>query len=62
MVKVYFSDAQLRAVNTLVSDGIWRINTFMYVLLTYKDEKSNEGIELERPQHLTAIFLMLKCR
>ena len=39
MVKVYFSDAQLRAAKTLVSDRIWRINTLMYVLLTYKDEK-----------------------
>ena len=46
MVKLYFSDAQLRAAHSLVSDGIWPINTLMYVLLTYKDGKSqikNEG-------------------
>ena len=39
----------LKAANSVVSDGIWRkfkLHTFMYVLVTYKDEENqmkNEG-------------------
>ena len=44
-----FSDAQMAA-NSVVSDGIWPkfklVHTFVYVLVTYKDEENqmkNEG-------------------
>ena len=47
-MKVYFSDTQLRAAKSLVSDGLWPINTFMYVLLPYKDVASkNEEDSIE---------------
>ena len=47
-MKVYFSDAQLRTAKSLVSDGLWPINTFMYVLLPYKDVASkNEEDSIE---------------
>ena len=44
MVKVYFRCS--RAAYSVVSDGIWPIQSLMYVLITYKDEKNkmkNEG-------------------
>ena len=44
MVKVYFQ--MLKAANSVVSDGFWPIQSLMYVLITYKDEKNqmtNEG-------------------
>ena len=57
MVRVYFSDAQLRAANSVVRDRNWPINTLMNVLLTYKDEKVKWKMKaLEWSKHYTAIF------
>ena len=40
MMKVYFQ--MLKAVYSVVGDGIWLIHTLMYVLVTCKDKKCNE--------------------